>query len=78
MEAPSLDLAITGMTCSACVRNVTRALDSIAGQGASRVEFNTGRARVRLPATADTLAKLVAAVEEAGYGASRVSADPPQ
>ena len=70
MEARSLDLTITGMSCSACVRNVTRALDSVAGPGASRVELSTGLASVRLSATPGTLAQLVAAVEEAGYGAS--------
>lgn len=78
MEAPSLDLDITGMTCSACVRNVTRALDSVAGPGASRVELSTGRAGIRLSATAGTLAQLIAAVEEAGYGASPVIVHSPQ
>ena len=70
MESALLDLTITGMTCAACARNVTRALDSIAGAGASRVNLNSRRARVRYPATREAIAQLVAAVEEAGYGAS--------
>ncbi len=69
MENASLDLIISGMTCAACVRNVTRALNAIAGPGAARVDLNSGRASVAAPV--ETASRLIAAVEEAGYGATR-------
>ena len=69
MENASLELIVSGMTCSACVRNVTRALDAIAGSGAAKVDLNSGRATVSAPA--ETASRLIAAVEEAGYTAIR-------
>ena len=69
MENASLELIISGMTCAACVRNVTRALDAIAGSGTARVDLKSGRASVSAPAEA--VSRLIAAVEEAGYGATR-------
>ena len=64
------NLRISGMTCNHCVRSVGDALRSV--PGVSKVD-------VRLPDRAEvehdgaTLAKLVAAVESAGYEASEIA-----
>ena len=57
-------LAITGMSCSACVRGVAAALSRVPGVAKADVEI--GRAIVEGTAEEPTL---VAAVENAGYGA---------
>lgn len=59
-------LAVTGMTCPACVRVVTTALSRVSG--ATKVNVDHGAARAFVEGTADPAA-LVAAVEKAGYGA---------
>ena len=65
-----IDLAITGMTCAACVSRVEKVLARVPGVTAASVNLATERARV----TADTpdVAPLIRAVEKAGYGASLV------
>lgn len=62
-------LAITGMSCSACVRGVTTALSRV--PGVTKVDVEIGRAIVE--GSADQ-ASLIAAVERAGYCA-RVADD---
>lgn len=66
--ARPLDLAIGGMTCASCVRSVEAALLSVAGVSEAKVNFATGRARVRAGESV-TPAQLVQAVEASGYGA---------
>lgn len=57
-------LAITGMSCSACMRGVTAAL--LRMPGVVKVDVEIGRAVVE--GTADE-ASLIGAVERAGFGA---------
>ena len=59
-------LAISGMTCAACVRGVTGALSRVPGVTRVEVSLDTGRAIAE--GGADPAA-LVAAAERAGYGA---------
>ena len=60
------ELTISGMSCQHCVGAVTRALESVPGVIAVRVELDSAIARVE--GDADTAA-LIRAVVEAGYGA---------
>jgi copper chaperone CopZ len=63
-------LRITGMTCNNCVRHVDRALRAVPGVGGVEVSLDRKAAEV----THDdqtTLDSLVAAVESAGYEATR-------
>jgi copper chaperone CopZ len=62
----SIQLSIEGMTCSGCVKAVTRALSKVPGVLEVAVDLDAGRARIIGQATAQTL---VAAVEQAGFGA---------
>ncbi len=69
MAAPhvEIDLAITGMTCAACVSRVEKVLARVPGVTAASVNLATERARVT--ADAPDAALLIRAVEKAGYGA---------
>ena len=70
------DLAITGMTCAACVTRVERVLGRVPGVTNVAVNLATERARITTGAHAD-LTILIGAVEKAGYGATPVEAGAP-
>ena len=61
-----LNLKITGMTCSHCVRSVTGALKGVRGVKTAEVDLKSGSAKVE--GTPDPAA-LIAAVAEEGYKA---------
>ena len=63
-----VDLPITGMTCSACERNVSRALKKPQGVLDVSVNLATEHARVRYVPGAVRRSDLIKAVEAAGYG----------
>ncbi|MDD2877565.1 MAG: heavy metal translocating P-type ATPase [Acidiphilium sp.] len=69
--APSLDLAIEGMTCASCAGRVERALRKIPGVESAAVNLASETARVT--GAAIDSAALVAAVERAGYGAREIN-----
>jgi copper chaperone CopZ len=62
-------LRINGMSCNHCVRSIGDALRGVSGVTAVDVDLAGGNARIE-HAEAATRAKLVAAVEAAGYSAS--------
>jgi P-type Cu+ transporter len=66
-----VELAITGMTCAACAARVEKKLSGLAGVEVS-VNLVTARATLAVPAETAT-ADLIAAVEQAGYGAEVLS-----
>ncbi|HCJ30053.1 MAG TPA: copper-binding protein [Pseudomonas sp.] len=66
----SINLQVQGMTCGACVRHVTQALNPIAGVGAVDVDLKSGL--VRVEGNPDGAA-LLAALDEAGYPAQLAS-----
>ncbi len=67
------ELAIEDMTCASCVGRVEKALLKVPGVLEAVVNLATERARVRHLAGVVLTADLVAAVQQAGYKASRVS-----
>ncbi len=74
-RAPTLELAIDGMTCASCVARVERALQAVPGVSAAAVNLATERATVRGAADA---ALLLAAVDRAGYDARVLDAAAPR
>jgi Cu+-exporting ATPase len=66
--AQRLDLPIEGMTCASCATRIERRLNRIEGVRAS-VNYATEQASVSFDADRVTPGELVAAVEDAGYGA---------
>ncbi len=70
-QAVEIELAIGGMTCASCVGRVERALRKVPGVLGADVNLATEHARVHATAGIDGQA-LVAAVTQAGYGATLV------
>ena len=70
----TLRLSITGMTCTSCAGRVERALAKVPGVAAVAVNLATEQALVTGASASDAL---VAAVEQAGYGAAAVADDGP-
>ncbi|SFI46765.1 MULTISPECIES: heavy metal translocating P-type ATPase [Microbacterium] len=66
--AVDVDLNITGMTCASCATRVERKLNKLPGVAAT-VNFATEKARIHAESPVE-VAELIAAVEQAGYGAS--------
>ena len=66
--ADEVTLSVTGMTCSACVGHVERALKKVPGVLEASVNLATESARVS--STGVSAADLVKVIEDAGYGAS--------
>jgi copper chaperone CopZ len=62
----SIQLSIEGMTCSGCVKAVTRALSKVPGVTDVAVDLDAGQARIIGRVNSQIL---VAAVEQAGFGA---------
>jgi cation-transporting ATPase V/Cu+-exporting ATPase len=69
-ESQTVELDITGMTCGSCAARVQRALSRQDGVTDALVNYATGRATVELEPGAPDTDALVAAVEQAGYGAA--------
>ncbi|MBU9688743.1 heavy metal translocating P-type ATPase [Burkholderia multivorans] len=73
--AHSVELDIDGMTCASCVSRVEKALAKVPGVTRATVNLATERATVE--ASADvSAARLVEAVEQAGYRATPVESAP--
>ncbi len=64
----SVELPITGMTCAACEKNVTRALKKPAGVLEVNVNLATEKARISYVPGMVRRSDLIKAVENAGYG----------
>jgi len=64
------NLRITGMTCNGCVKHVDAALRKIPGVTAVEVVLADGRAKVVHDPETSPQTSLIAAVEQAGYGAT--------
>lgn len=65
------EYAVTGMTCSHCERSVTNEVSQISGVSAVDVSAVSGRLVITSEAPVKDAAVL-AAVDEAGYAATRV------
>lgn len=64
------EYAVTGMTCSHCERSVTNEVSQISGVSAVDVSAVSGRLVITSEAPVEDAAVL-AAVDEAGYAATR-------
>jgi Au+-exporting ATPase len=69
----ALDFLVEGMTCASCVGRVERALQGVQGVAWASVNLATERAHVELSQNIDP-ARLITAIEEAGYDAKLVEA----
>lgn len=62
--------SVTGMSCAACSSRVEKAVSKVAGVESCSVSLLTNSMGVEGTASSD---EIIAAVEEAGYGASQKS-----
>ena len=62
-----VELSISGMTCASCAARVEKRLSAL-DEVTAAVNIATGKATVTVPA-AMPVARLIEAVEQAGYGA---------
>jgi copper chaperone len=62
-------LHVTGMTCGHCQAKVEQALKGIVGVYSAIVDLQDGEAEIDFNDDSITTQQLVAAVEQAGYGA---------
>ncbi|MGQ9888974.1 MAG: heavy metal translocating P-type ATPase [Aggregatilineales bacterium] len=70
-----IELPITGMTCSACVRNVERALSRTEGVAEASVNFAAERAHVSFDPALVDVRQLVERVSAAGYGVAQAAVE---
>lgn len=71
-----VDLPITGMTCANCAATVERTLNrKVAGVVQANVNFATERATVEYIPGVASVAAMVHAIEEAGYGVVQAAAE---
>ena len=68
--ATTLELSITGMTCDHCVHAITTAVQDVEGVKSATVSLEEKSAVVEGEEL--DAAKIIAAIEEEGYGASVV------
>jgi P-type Cu+ transporter len=68
-------LAISGMTCAACVARVERAIERVPGVIDAKVNLATERAQVHAPIGSVDVPDLLQAVAKAGYEASLVDGE---
>jgi copper chaperone len=72
MATTTVDLKVEGMTCQGCVRSVEKKLSSVAGVQSAHVNLAAGTASVAMDAGLADEAKLIGAVEQIGFHASRI------
>lgn len=63
-------IAVSGMTCTSCVRHVEKALREIAGVEGVEVRFQEGKVRVTHDSVSAPTTALIEALGEAGYESS--------
>jgi copper chaperone len=66
------ELKVVGMTCSGCVRSVTRALTNVAGVATVDVSLDQALARVTFDPAKVNRSAIRAAVVEAGFDSPEV------
>ncbi|MBW2284495.1 MAG: copper-translocating P-type ATPase [Deltaproteobacteria bacterium] len=68
----SIDIPVTGMTCTNCAANVERALNGkVPGVIGATVNFATEKAHVEFLPGAASIDDMISAIEKAGFGAVR-------
>ena len=72
----SVDLGVTGMTCTSCSGRVERKLNKVPGAQAT-VNFATETANVRYDPASVEIPQLIDVVRGAGYDAFEITPDPP-
>jgi copper chaperone len=70
MKLETTILKVGGMTCQGCARSVTRVLQGLEGVASAEVSLDAAQAKVTFDPARIDLARLKAAIEQAGYEAA--------
>ena len=70
MKLETTILKVGGMTCQGCARSVTRVLQGLEGVASAEVSLDAAQAKVTFDPARVDLARLKAAIEQAGYEAA--------
>jgi copper ion binding protein len=71
MAKTKTEITIEGMTCQGCVRSIEKKLSTVAGVDYAHVNLGAGKAVVEYDDSRVDPAKLMHAVNEIGFHASR-------
>jgi len=63
-------LALTGMSCAACARNIETAIAAVPGVLVAQVNFGAEQATIQFDGTQTDLGRIQRAIAQAGYGSS--------
>ncbi len=77
MTLQQIDLPVTGMTCSSCVRTVERTLKQTEGVSEAVVNFATERASINYDPAQIDLSTLIQRIDGAGYGVAQATMELP-
>lgn len=66
----TVTIQITGMTCSGCVRSITKVLNSVPGVEKAEVSLEKENAVVTFDETKTNADTLIATIEDGGFDAS--------
>ncbi len=77
MTLQQIDLPVTGMTCSSCVRTVERTLKQTDGVSEAVVNFATERASINYDPAQTDLSTLIQRIDGAGYGVAQATMELP-
>jgi len=77
MTVQHIEVPVVGMTCSACVRNVERALGKDEGVQGATVNFATERASVDYDPAQTDLVSLVGRIQKSGYDVATAEVELP-
>lgn len=66
----TVTIQITGMTCSGCVRSITKVLNSVPGVEKAEVSLEKENAVVTFDKTKTNADTLIATIEDGGFDAS--------
>ncbi len=72
------DLAITGMTCAACVGRVEKAVQRVPGVGEATVNLLANQGAVTYDPALTSPGAIIAAIEKIGYAAAPLASDKPR
>lgn len=68
-QAPTMELKVTGMTCTGCVNSVRRAIERVAPHSNPQIELASGRVQIddAHVTEAQTVAAMLSVIEAAGF-----------
>lgn len=71
----TIQLHVTGMTCSSCVNHVQKDVEELKGVRSAFVDLNSEKVEVTFDEESLTVAAIIRQIQDAGYDASSIPED---